>query len=143
MHANRDETWQLAHLMDPVTIAPVLHDPSSPRPRAQITLMQAQMVLAYLRRVRAGAVPPQLTESDRLATVTFSEICVTCHRISGEGGQSAPNLSRVGARHDAAAIRRILIDPASEFPGATMPIFSGRLSEQQIDALTQYLVRRR
>lgn len=139
----RDEGWETAHMMDPVAIAPGLRGLNDPSPRPQITSMQAQAILAYLRRIRAGAVPPQLSEDDRLATVTFANVCANCHRISGEGSQSAPNLTRVGARRDAASIRRILIDPASEFTDATMPIFSGRLSEQQIDALTQYLVKRR
>ena len=130
-------------MMDPVAIAPGLRDLNDPSPPSQITSLQAQAVLAYLRRIRAGAVAPKLSEDDRLATVTFSNVCVNCHRISGEGSQSAPNLSRIGARRDAASIRRILIDPASEFAGATMPVFSGRLNERQIDALTQYLVKRR
>lgn len=139
----REDSWVMDHMMDPEAIVPGPPSSSNSSTRPAVKPRQAEAILAYFRRIRAGAVPPQVSEVDRLATKTFSDMCVTCHRISGEGGQSAPNLSRVGARRDSASIQRILRDPALEFDGATMPIFSGRLSEQQVAALTQYLVNRR
>jgi mono/diheme cytochrome c family protein len=139
----RDEQWVGAHMMDPSAIAPLDRASTDPAWSPDLRPMQAQAVLAYLRRIRAGAVPPPLSDSDRIATTTFANVCASCHRISGEGGQSAPNLSRIGARRNAESIRRILVDPASEFEGATMPIFRGRLDDEQIEALTQYLVGRR
>lgn len=140
--ATRDDGWVLGHLRDPVVIAPGVRSPDEPAPPPQVTPLQANAALAYLRRVRAGGVPPVLSEEDRLATTLFAKICVNCHRISGEGSQTAPHLTRVGARRTAASIRRILIDPASELPDATMPIFNGRLNDQETDALTQYLAKR-
>jgi mono/diheme cytochrome c family protein len=100
-------------------------------------------VLAYLRRIRAGATPPAVNDEERLAATTFSNLCVACHKVAGEGGESAPDLSRVGSRRDAAAIKRIIKDPTAEFPDTMMPPFGERLSEQQINALAQYLARRR
>ena len=139
----KDEEWLQAHMADPVAIAPGVRSEKDPAPPALLTRFQAQSVLAYLRRIRAGATPPQVNDEERLATTTFSNMCVACHKVSGEGGESAPDLTHVGSRRDAAAIKRIIKDPTSEFPDTMMPPFGERLSEQQINALAQYLARRR
>ena len=139
----KDEEWLLAHMADPVAIAPGVRQEGDPAPSALLTRSQSQAVIAYLRRVRAGAVPPRLSEEDRLAPLTFSASCAGCHKISGEGGESGPDLSHVGSRREAAGIKRIIRDPTSEFPDTLMPPFGERLSEQQINALAQYLSNRR
>lgn len=139
----KDEEWLLSHMADPVAIAPGVRTEADPAPPPQMTRFQSQAVIAYLRRIRAGATPPQLGNDDQLAAVTFSNMCVGCHKIAGEGGDSAPDLSRVGARREAASIKRIIRDPTSDYPDTMMPPFGERLSEQQIDALVQYLARRR
>ena len=139
----KDEEWLVAHMADPVAIAPGVRSESDPAPPPQMTRFQAQAVLAYLRRIRAGSHPPTVTDEDRLAATTFSNICVGCHKIAGEGGESAPDLSRVGARRDAAGIKRMIQDPTAEFPDTMMPSYRERLTEQQIDALVQYLSKRR
>jgi ubiquinol-cytochrome c reductase cytochrome b subunit len=139
----KDEEWLLAHMADPVAIAPGVRSEADPAPPPAMTRFQAQSVLAYLRRTRAGAHPPQVSNEDLLAATTFANICVGCHKIAGEGGESAPDLSRVGGRRAAAAIKRIIRDPTSEFPDTMMPPYGEQLSEDQIDALVQYLSRRR
>jgi ubiquinol-cytochrome c reductase cytochrome b subunit len=139
----RDEEWLLAHMADPVAIAPGVRSEDDPAPPPQMTRFQAQSVAAYLRRMRAGATPPALSEQDRLAANTFAGTCVGCHKISGEGGESGPDLSRVGARRDAASIHKIIQDPTVEYPDTMMPTFGERLSAQQMDALAQYLAKRR
>ena len=139
----KDEAWLLAHMSDPVAIAPGVRSESDPAPPPQMTRFQAQSVIAYLRRIRAGAKPPQISDDQRLASVTFANMCVGCHKIAGEGGETGPDLSHVGARRDAASIKRIVRDPTSEFPDTMMPPYAERLSEQQINALVQYLSQRR
>lgn len=139
----RDEEWLLAHMADPVAIAPGVRSADDPAPPAQATRLQAQAIVAYLRRTRAGSSVPTLSEDDRLAATTFSTLCVGCHRIAGEGGETGPDLSLVGRRRDAAAIHRIISSPAAEFGASIMPAYGERLSEQQIDALAQYLAKRR
>jgi mono/diheme cytochrome c family protein len=49
----------------------------------------------------------------------------------------------VGARRDAAAIRRIITDPNDEYGDSVMPIYGGRLSEAQIAALAEHLAARK
>lgn len=104
----KDEEWLLAHMADPVAIAPGVR-----------------------------------SETDLVAVTTFANLCVACHKIAGEGGDIAPDLSRVRARRDLASIKRIISDPTSEFPDTMMPPYGERLSEQQINALVQYLGKRR
>jgi ubiquinol-cytochrome c reductase cytochrome b subunit len=138
----KDEEWLLAHMADPVAIAPGVRPDKDSAPPPLLTRLQSQSVLAYLRRIRAGAVPPQISHEERLAVNTFATSCAGCHKISGEGGESGPDLSSVGGRRDADAIKRIIREPTSEFPDTLMPAFGERLSEQQLNALVQYLANR-
>jgi ubiquinol-cytochrome c reductase cytochrome b subunit len=139
----KDEEWLLGHMADPVAIAPGVRTESDPAPASLLTRAQSQSVLAYLRRIRAGASPPALSDDQRLAALTFSTACAGCHKISGEGGESGPDLSHVGTRRDAEGLKRIIREPTTEFPDTLMPPFADRLSEQQIDVLVQYLANRR
>jgi ubiquinol-cytochrome c reductase cytochrome b subunit len=138
----RDEEWLLFHMADPVAIAPGARPADEAAPRPALFRLQAQAVVAYLRRVRAGAEAPEVTPTMQLAANTFSTACVSCHRVSGEGGTSAPDLTHVGTRRDAAMITRIIKDPTSEFPDTMMPAYGERLSEAQIAALAEYLASR-
>jgi ubiquinol-cytochrome c reductase cytochrome b subunit len=139
----KDEEWLLGHMADPVAIAPGVRPKSEPAPEQLLTRAQSQAVLAYLRRIRAGATPPTLSDEQRLAAITFSNACAACHKVSGEGGESGPDLSLVGTRRDAPTIRRIIREPTAVIPDTMMPSFAERLSEQQINALVQYLSNRR
>jgi mono/diheme cytochrome c family protein len=135
----RDEEWLLAHMAEPTSLTPGMRFDTAP---AALGRFQAQAVVAYLRRMKAGGSPPALAAADHIALTTFASTCVACHRIAAEGGTSGPDLSSVGARRDADGIRRIILDPAAEFPGTTMPKFGNRLSPEQVEALVQYLARR-
>jgi mono/diheme cytochrome c family protein len=140
----RDDEWLLAHMADPVAIAPGVRSEDDPAPAPLMTRLQAQSVVAYLRKVRGGArVPPVMSKEDRLAAGTFAAICASCHKIAGEGGSTGPDLSKVGARRDAASIRLLITDPTAEFPETPMPIFRDRLNAEQLTALARYLAKRR
>jgi ubiquinol-cytochrome c reductase cytochrome b subunit len=136
----RDEEWLLAHLSDPTSLAPGTHFETAP---PALGRFQAQAVVAYFRRVRGGGTVPTLAPTDQVAVTTFASTCVACHRIAGEGGTAGPDLSAVGTRRDADSIRRVILDPASEFPGTVMPKFGSRLNQEQVDAVVDYLSRRR
>lgn len=140
----KDDEWLLAHMADPVAIAPGVRTEEDPAPSPVLTRMQAQAVVAYLRKARAGArVPDNLSEEDRLAAGTFSAMCIGCHKIAGEGGTAGPDLSTIGQRRDVASLRQVIADPRSEYPDTSMPMFRDRLNAEQITALAQYLARRR
>jgi ubiquinol-cytochrome c reductase cytochrome b subunit len=140
----KDDEWLLAHMADPVAIAPGVRTEEDPAPAPVLTRMQAQSVVAYLRKVRTGVrAPDQVSEEDRLAAGTFAAMCISCHRIAGEGGTAGPDLSDVGRRRDAASLRQLIADPRGEYPETVMPMFRDRLNAEQITALAQYLARRR
>jgi mono/diheme cytochrome c family protein len=76
--------------------------------------------------------------------------CTNCHKIDGEGGAIAPDLSHVGARRDAASIRKKILDPGSsvtkgfETMAGVMPKdFGTRMNAVQLEALVSYLAARK
>jgi ubiquinol-cytochrome c reductase cytochrome b subunit len=65
--------------------------------------------------------------------------CKTCHRIHGEGGNLAPDLSFVADRRpDRAWHIQHFKDPPSVSPGSFMPKFP--LDEKQLNDLTNYML---
>ena len=74
---------------------------------------------------------------------TLGTRCVACHTIDGDGGNTGPDLTRVGARRDAAAIRRIINDPNDEYGDSVMPIYGSRLSAAAIAAFADFLAARK
>ena len=99
--------------------------------------------MAYLRRLHARVPPPETTPEVRLAATTYARTCVVCHKISGEGGTVGPDLSDVGARRGRDEIRQLIEDPSAIYGKSSMPRFKGRLTDEQIAALAQYLAERK
>lgn len=48
--------------------------------------------------------------------------CASCHRVNGLGPRAAPDLSEIGAIRSAAALQRVLLDPASALLPINRPI---------------------
>jgi len=66
--------------------------------------------------------------------------CIACHKVNGRGGASGPDLTRIGAvRAEQAWLRRFLKDPAALVSGSRMPPFDD-LTEDEMQALTAYLL---
>jgi mono/diheme cytochrome c family protein len=65
--------------------------------------------------------------------------CKNCHSIAGEPGGRAPNLSHIGAEHDAAWIASYVKNPQSIDPGSRMPAFGGKISDKDLQAVGAYL----
>jgi ubiquinol-cytochrome c reductase cytochrome b subunit len=139
----KDEEWLLFHMGDPVAIAPGARPNDQPAPRPQLFRLQAQAVVAYLRRARAGAGDVEVSPEDLSAALTFSNMCIACHMVAGEGGDTGPNLSEVGSRRDAASLRAVISDPSTEYPDTLMPAYAERITEEQMSAIVNYLARRR
>lgn len=86
----------------------------------------------------AGAAGRELSPGQLLYQ---SQGCAACHSISGIGGTSGPDLTRVGAGvKDIAWHVRHLKDPQSVVPGSAMPGF-GHLSEADLKDLSAYLMK--
>jgi mono/diheme cytochrome c family protein len=142
MHVTRDEEWLLAHMADPVAIAPGVRNASDPAPRPALSRFEAQAAVSYLRRLHAGMRQPEITNQERLAASTYARTCVVCHKISGEGGTVGPDLSLVGRRRSADEIRQVIEDASMVYGDSVMPAFRDRLAPEQIAALSMYLASR-
>lgn len=86
-----------------------------------------------------------LEEGFRQGEELFAQMgCPVCHKIRGQGGEVGPDLSDIGARHDAAYVREAIIDPgatlAEGFAADLMPThFGDKLSGEQLELLVEYL----
>ncbi len=135
---SRDDGWLTFHMSDPETIGPGAK-PVAATFSPMLDEDQSRAVLAYLRRTRAGGVPPTVTPALAGVLATLGTRCVACHLIDGDGGDTGPVLTHVGARRDAAAIARIINDPIDEYGDSIMPAYGGQLSTTQIAAIADYL----
>ena len=72
----------------------------------------------------------------------MSSVC-RCHVIDGDGTAEGPELTRVGGKHDAAYLERLIADPTSVNPKAEMSAFGSRLTEAELKDLAAYLASRK
>lgn len=142
---SRDNEWLLAHMADPIAIAPGVRTEDDPAPTPVMSRFKAEAVVAYLRRLHSGGRPPTVSGEVKSAAQTYAENCVMCHKVSGDGGTVGPDLSQVGGRRDGASIRAMIEDPvaATGKTDSVMPDFKSQLTAEQIDALARYLAARR
>lgn len=89
-----------------------------------------------LAPVAVAGAGPAVARSDNRPQV-FNQLCVACHALNGQGGQTGPALDGVGARFDRAYLERWLRDPMSVRPNSRMPRLP--LSEDQIHELVPFL----
>ena len=135
-----DPEWLMSHVRDPEVISPGVRQPP---PGSGLGLSQAQAVTAYMRKVRAGSGDPAVSAADHAASMVIGTYCAACHMIDGEGGSSAPDLSRVGATRDAEWLRDWITEPTAVDPFANMPAFGGALTDEQMTAIVTYLASRK
>jgi mono/diheme cytochrome c family protein len=137
--ARKDPEWLIGHVRDPQVVAPGLRPP----PPGGMNESQAAAVLAYMRRVRAGAPAPVTPPAVRSADLVFGRFCATCHTLDGEGGKQGPELSHVGAKHDAMWLRQWISDPTTIKADSNMPAFGDRLDDAEMTAIVNYLAGRK
>lgn len=67
--------------------------------------------------------------------------CGRCHALNGTGGGRGPDLTHVGAdpSHTAAWIADQIKNPKSHNPASRMPAYQGRMSDPDIQTLSDYL----
>ena len=134
-----DQEWLLSHVRDPEVIAPGVRQP----PTAEFGSAPAYAIAAYLRKMRLGVAEPTVTPEQRQAAMVLGTFCANCHMIDGEGGSSAPDLSRVGSAHDAKWLREWITQPDAVDPFASMPPFGPVLNENQMSSIVNYLAARK
>jgi ubiquinol-cytochrome c reductase cytochrome b subunit len=135
--STRGPEWIAGHIVDPEMIAPGMREPP-----VTIHEREAAAVAAYARRAARDPYPGSSPTVEMVAPI-WARYCVGCHKIEGDGGTDGPDLTREGTKHDAATLRRWIVDPEQVDPKADMPAFGDRLSAAQLDAISTYLASRK
>ena len=135
--STRGPEWVAGHLADPEMIAPGVREPPT-----VVHEREAAAVVAYVRRASREPYPGYPPAVEATATV-FARHCIGCHKIEGDGGTDGPDLTHEGTKHDAATLRRWIVDPELVDPEAEMPAFGDRLTDAQLNAISEYLASRR
>jgi ubiquinol-cytochrome c reductase cytochrome b subunit len=135
----KDPEWIIAHARDPEIINPG----SREAPQGGMSEGQARSVLSYMEKVRVGAPRPQVSDQARSVAVILGTYCANCHMIDGDGASSAPDLSRAGAARDREWLHQWITSPEDVDPFASMPAFGGALTAEEMNALVDYLARRK
>ncbi|MBF0623182.1 MAG: cytochrome c [Magnetococcales bacterium] len=113
---------------------------SALKPPANLTPAEVKAVVAYLQSLGGVEVSTVVTEDDaaqsqraakavhRGRALMDQHACTGCHKVEGEGGDAAPDLTRVAERHPPAELLRKLNDPAAwtapGFDAGIMPSFA-------------------
>lgn len=121
-------------------------------PRLPVTDKELEDLVAFLQwagEIDTQGWPPQdqkpRSETGRAAAlgvspgaVLFQEKgCFACHRLYATGGQQGPELTHVGSRLSYERIEKVLTDPSSASPQATMPPLA--ISHEERDHLAAFL----
>jgi putative heme-binding domain-containing protein len=93
--------------------------PNTPMPASQMTVEQAQKIVAYLRSrastVRGGALAGDpLRGKSAFDRATASGGCTSCHRVGTSGSRTGPDLTDVGSRRSTVELERALVDPGAD-----------------------------
>jgi ubiquinol-cytochrome c reductase cytochrome b subunit len=139
MRILHDPEWLFSHAKDPQVIAPGLR----PAPQGGMTDSQARSLIALMKKVRAGAPDPVMSDQERTASLVLGRFCASCHMIDGEGAAAAPDLTRIGAMRDAMFLREWITSPETVDAAATMPAFGEVLTAEEMDAIVGYLAARK
>jgi putative heme-binding domain-containing protein len=88
--------------------------PNTPMPASQMTVEQAQKIVAYLRNRAAGARGSVAAGDPLRGRGVFEKSCTSCHRVGASGSRVGPDLTDVGARRNAVELERALLDPGAD-----------------------------
>ena len=96
-------------------------------------------------RVQISEEALPLPESDhpqqmiRARQVLIHYECVSCHRLRDQGGLVGPDLSQAGWKFRREQLRQQILNPRAGNPDSRMPVFEGKISEEDLAALVEYL----
>ena len=89
--------------------------PGTPMPSTNLTALQVEAVIAYLRSPRdepAAAASSGDAVRGR-ALLEGKGGCLKCHRVRGSGSRLGPDLSDIGSLRPAAQLERSILDPGA------------------------------
>jgi putative heme-binding domain-containing protein len=82
----------------------------------QMTDREIWRVAGYVRSLSRAAVVNLPGNPEKGKTIYDSYGCATCHIVRGEGGNSGPELTEIGARRSPSYLLEALIDPGASAP---------------------------
>lgn len=90
--------------------------PNTPMPASNVTVEQANQIVAYLRSLAAAKRGTTAAGDRSRGAALFGGKggCTGCHRVNGVGSRVGPDLSRIGALRQSAELQRSLIEPAAD-----------------------------
>lgn len=90
--------------------------PNTPMPATNMTVEQAQKIVAYLRARAANATAGGVAGDAGRGKAVFEGKgnCLSCHRVNGAGSRVGPDLTGIGTLRGAAELRQSLLDPNAE-----------------------------
>jgi putative heme-binding domain-containing protein len=88
--------------------------PNTAMPASQMTVEQAQKLVAYLRSRATAARGSIATGDPARGKAGFEKTCTACHRVAGSGSRVGPDLTDVGLRRNAVELERALLDPGAD-----------------------------
>lgn len=135
----RDPEWLAGHVADPEIIAPGIR----PAPRGGMDQARIRAILSYLSTLRAGMTIADADPDVDTAARVFARSCAFCHQMDGGGETIGPDLTHIGLKRDVQWLREWISNPSRVDARASMPGFGERLSQVEIDAIANYLSRRR
>ncbi len=80
---------------------------------------------------------PQQMIRARQALIHYE--CVKCHRLKDQGGLLGPDLSQAGWKFSQEYLRQQILNARAGNPDSQMPVFEGKISEEDLAALVEYL----
>ncbi|MBI4391381.1 MAG: cytochrome c [candidate division NC10 bacterium] len=123
----------------------------------QVTVREADLPSAVAEAAAGGtglaAAPPSTAPAAVLSgaggdpaagqAVFMARGCVACHMVGGAGGTLGPDLSRIGARRDPAALAEKILNPRAKpvegFPPIMPENFAAQLTVKDLSDLVAYL----
>lgn len=115
-----------------------------------VTPEDVQVVTTDPSEAVGGAPTPPANASLEPADIMAAGACLTCHKLGEQGGAIGPELTDVGGRLSADAIRTAILDPNAEISAGfepfagTMPVtFGQQFTAAQMEALVGYLAEQR
>src|SRR5262245_54358527 len=98
--------------------------PQSGMPAQTFKSNELVSLVAYIRNMRNFASDPGPVGDAARGKAIFEGKgdCRSCHRVGGQGGRSAPDLSSVGTQRPADLIRNALVDPKSGLIPLNRPV---------------------
>ncbi len=80
---------------------------------------------------------PELLAAGRRVFVQLQ--CINCHKLQGVGGLQGPDLSQAGWKFNKRHLRQQILDPTANNPDSKMPSFAGKISQEELEAVVEYL----